>query len=134
MAIEAVEALRPALFRPFKMWRPRCGRFENVRLHCQACLLPLCGKGHGMQNLEERLAVFIERRALKDEPLGRNDFLIDTRHGIDGAVWGAHVNADCAAGTQAYLADGIRETLRTPPLPQLLSIRPNFEYELARSI
>jgi hypothetical protein len=37
----------------------------------------LLGEGHGIQHFKERVALFVQRRAGKDEPLGLDDLLMN---------------------------------------------------------
>ncbi len=69
--------MAPALSHPRKIWDGLSGSIDDARQRDLFHFATLPGEGHGIQHFKEGVALFVQCRAGKDEPLGLDDLLIN---------------------------------------------------------
>src|SRR5271156_1900448 len=112
---EPLQALRPPHFHPRDILRGLAGSLHDLRPHCECRPAGILSQGHSGEHFKHRLAFAVERGAYKDYPLRLDALPILAGHRINRTVGSAHVDADGASGPRVQLADGVRESMRTPP-------------------
>src|SRR5208282_976024 len=131
---EPLQALRPPHFHPRDILRGLAGSLHDLRPHCECRPAGILSQGHSGEHFKHRLAFAVERGAYKDNPLRFDDLPILAGHRINRTVGCAHVDADGASRPRVQLADGVRESMRTPPLLHVFGIGPSLEDERTRRI
>src|SRR5882762_1350307 len=131
---KALQALCPSGLHALDIRSSFGGTLNDARPHDLFRLATLLGEGDGGQYLKHGVAIRIQRGAGEDEPLGLEDLVVNARHGIDGAVGAAHVNADRPAGPHIQVTDWVRKPAGAPPLCHLLWIGPGLEHEFPRRV
>src|SRR5512134_2737839 len=121
-------------------------RFERSMMQREPCPVALLVEGHREQRFlrpvgahavllrRDRVAFFIRKGIGADDLLRPHDLAIDALPPILLSVGRAHAVMKDASRAQIDLADGRRESFRTPPAHQALGLGPRLENLFARRI